>query len=498
MKQYIGIENYDAVFAGAGIMSVTLATLLHLLDPDLKILILEKEKEAAKENSEAWNNAGTGHSAYSELTYTPLTTDGRVHIEKALQIASQFELSKEFWAFLCAEKILKPRYFIHQVPHISFVKGPALCDFLEKRYEALHAHLLFRGMRFSKNPEQLKKWMPLVMEGRPTDTEMAATFMAQGTDVNFGALTRGLIQFIKFRKNISVRLENEVKALTYIEKEKNWNIKIKAKNKYAFVKAPFIFIGTGGATIHLLEKSGVPEGLGYGVVPVEGDWLICRDRKIARRHTVKVYKMADLGTPALSVPHLDSRVIAWKRELLFGPFAGQSTRFIKNRASRDQARALTLSNLTPMLLNGLHKLPLLRYLLKEVRLAPAKRLEKLRQFYPLAKSRDWQLCHAGRRIQVIELDKKGDTREVGTKLITTQQGHLAALLGESPGASISVSMLLPVLKTCFSQRYSKGNWEDLLKKMMPSYLIEEEELLQENQKKANQQLGLYEDSSSEF
>jgi malate dehydrogenase (quinone) len=103
----------DVVLIGAGIMSATLGMLLKELEPGLTIAIYERLDVAAAESSDAWNNAGTGHSAFCELNYTPQKPDGSVDIKKAVNIAEQFEVSRQFWAYLVENNIISnPHSFI--------------------------------------------------------------------------------------------------------------------------------------------------------------------------------------------------------------------------------------------------------------------------------------------------------------------------------------------------------------------------------------------------
>src|SRR5580704_5004183 len=157
----------DVLLIGAGIMSATLAVILKELDPSLKIEIHEVLGSAAQESSNAWNNAGTGHAALCEMNYTPQTSDGRIDISKALDVNTEFDLSRQLWSYLVKKGAIKdPRSFIHPVPHMSFVRGSANVAFLKKRFEALTAHPCYHGMEFSLDKKQLAEWIPLVMEGR--------------------------------------------------------------------------------------------------------------------------------------------------------------------------------------------------------------------------------------------------------------------------------------------------------------------------------------------
>lgn len=185
------LENSpDVVLIGAGIMSATLGILLKQLEPNLTIEIFETLDVAAAESSDAWNNAGTGHSAFCELNYTPELEDGSVEIVKAVKIAESFEVSKQFWSYLIRQNyITLPPTFIRAIPHISFVWGEKNVEFLKKRYDALTSCHLFKGMKYTEDKAVLEEWIPLVMEGRDPEEKVAATRMDIGTDVNFGSLT---------------------------------------------------------------------------------------------------------------------------------------------------------------------------------------------------------------------------------------------------------------------------------------------------------------------
>src|ERR1700683_1073589 len=168
-------SNPDALLVGAGIMSATLAVILKELDPSLKIEIHEVLDSASQESSNAWNNAGTGHAALCELNYTPQKSDGSIDISKALEVNTEFDLSRQLWAYLVKKGAIKdPRSFIHPVPHMSFVRGSENVAFLKKRFEALSAHPCYHGIEFSADKKQIGRWIPLVMEGRDPKEIVAA------------------------------------------------------------------------------------------------------------------------------------------------------------------------------------------------------------------------------------------------------------------------------------------------------------------------------------
>jgi malate dehydrogenase (quinone) len=204
----------DIILVGAGIMSATLAVFLKELEPSLRIEIFETLEGAALESSDAWNNAGTGHAALCELNYTPERSDGSIDISKALTVNVEFDLSRQFWSYLIRKKaIASPDLFIHAVPHMSFVHGAAHVAYLKRRYAALTAHHLYRGMEFTEDKQTLRDWFPLVMEGRPDSDIIAATRMITGADVNYGALTRSLIGYLQTLSGFAIHYSRRVTGL---------------------------------------------------------------------------------------------------------------------------------------------------------------------------------------------------------------------------------------------------------------------------------------------
>jgi malate dehydrogenase (quinone) len=462
----------DVVLVGAGIMSATLAVLLKELLPDICIIIFERLHKAAEESSDAWNNAGTGHSAFCELNYTTEKEDGSIDISKAVKIASQFETSKQFWTYLLLQKYLDaPEHFINPVPHISFVWGDDNVAFLKKRHAALIQNKLFTGMQFTEDKAVLNTWMPLVMKGRDEKEKCAATKMNIGTDVNFGTLTDAMIAYLQTQKDVTLYLNHEVRNLEKQEDGK-WELTVKNLTEDDTIKlsADFVFIGAGGGALPLLQKSDIAEAEGYGGFPISGQWLKCNNEQVINQHAAKVYGKADVGSPPMSVPHLDTRIINDKKELLFGPFAGFSTKFLKNGSYFDLPKSIEWDNLGPMLAAGWHNLPLTKYLVQQVTQSDEDRFAALQQYYPEADMKDWELVIAGQRVQVIKKDEKeGGVLEFGTELVCSADGSIAGLLGASPGASTSVSVMLKVLKNCFAKDFASDEWQEKLKQMIPTF-----------------------------
>ena len=453
----------DALLVGAGIMGATLAQLLRRLDPALNVVVLERLPVLAAESSAALNNAGTGHAANCELNYTPQAADGSIPIAKALSINSAFELSLQFWSALVEQGVLQdPAAFIRPVPHLSFVWGDANVAFLRRRWEALNASPQFAGMQWSGDSAQLREWMPLVMEGRDLDQPMAATRVARGTDVNFGALTVALLQ------GVDVRLNHHVVSLE--RGGAGWQAQARCPGGVsATFEAPFVFLGAGGGALPLLQRSGIPESRRYGAFPVSGQWLVCRDPQVIARHDAKVYGKAAVGAPPMSVPHLDTRWIDGERALLFGPYAGFSTRFLKRGSLWDLGRSVKPFNLLPSLQVGSQNFDLVRYLVGQVLQSQQQRLDSLRQFLPEARGEDWELAVAGQRVQIIKQIDGHGSLQMGTEVVTSADGSLAALLGASPGASTAVQTMVEVLQRCWPERFSSRTWQDQLQALIPSW-----------------------------
>ncbi|MCC6806366.1 MAG: malate dehydrogenase (quinone) [Deltaproteobacteria bacterium] len=451
-------------------MSATLGAMLKELDPTLAITIFERLPALSQESSDAWNNAGTGHAALCELNYTPQNKDGSVDIGKALKIDEQFEHSKQFWATLVAAgRLPDARAFIHSVPHMSFVIGDADVAFLHERYSELTKHHLFDGMELTDDPARIAEWAPLLMDGRRVDAAMAATRSHLGTDVNFGALTRGLFWWLTAQPGVSVCLEHEVRDLERLP-DGEWSVQVKdlANDEAREVRSPFVFIGAGGAALPLLGKSDVEEAKGYGGFPVGGQWLRCTNARVIARHHAKVYGKAPVGSPPMSVPHLDARMIDGEPALLFGPFACVTTKFLKHGSWLDLAASLEFDNVMPMLQVGWDNMDLTKYLLEQASLTPEERIQALRVFMPTAKLDDWELVWAGQRVQVIKRVGERGVLEFGTEVVSARDGSLAAVLGASPGASTAVSIMLELAPRYLNARIGPESVRSRLRQLVPT------------------------------
>lgn len=456
------------MLVGAGIMSATLGALLRLMEPDWSITLIERLDGAAAESSDPWNNAGTGHSALCELNYTPQRSDGTIDIAKAVHVNEQFQVSRQFWAYAVENGVLPDvRSFLNPIPHVSFVHGAGNVDYLRKRRDTLVANPLFASMEFIDDRDEFTRRLPLMAAKRDFSDPVALNWTQDGTDVDFGSLSRQLIGYTA-QRGMTTLFGHDVRDL-HKESDGSWTLKVlnRRTGGKRKINAKFVFVGAGGGALPLLQKSGIKEAKGFGGFPVGGQWLRTGNPELAAGHQAKVYGAPPLGAPPMSVPHLDTRVINGRSYLLFGPFAGWSPRFLKQGKVTDLPFSVRPNNLTSMLGVGLTEGSLLKYLIGQLALSEADRVDALREFAPSVRDSDWELDIAGQRVQVIRRKGAGGVLEFGTTVLSAQDGSIAGLLGASPGASTAVPAMFDVMERCFPDRFEA--WRPKLKDMVPSF-----------------------------
>ncbi|WP_047546862.1 malate dehydrogenase (quinone) [Psychroserpens sp. Hel_I_66] len=486
-------KDYDLICVGAGIMSATLAVMAKLFDPNMKILILERLDDVALESSAAWNNAGTGHSALCELNYCP-QENGKVSIEKAKDICNQFEVSKQFWSYLVSQGLIeKPEDFIQNVPHHSWVYGEDNVDYLKQRYEAMKTHFMFDTIEYTDRLEKMKEWFPLIANGRSSEEKIAASRIERGTEVNYGNLTRQLFSILETEFNTKVQTHHEVLDIDP-DDGVEWSVIAKdlETNQKKYYDAQHVFIGAGGGSLLLLQKVEIDEKEGYGGFPVSGEWLVCNNEEVINQHYAKVYSKAGPDDPPMSTPHLDTRFINGKRELLFGPFAGFSPKFLKEGSMFDLFKSIKLDNISPMLGAFWHNLPLTKYLIEQLAMSHEDRMDDLRKFYKDAKSEDWEIKVAGQRVQIIKKNEfESGELQFGTEVVSSKDGSITCLLGASPGASTATHVMLNVLDKAFPEILNSEKGKQLRKEIVPTWNVEvTEELFREQLKISEEKLKL--------
>tara|TARA_Y100001978_G_scaffold196788_1_gene206730 strand:+ start:64 stop:1554 length:1491 start_codon:yes stop_codon:yes gene_type:complete len=438
-------SKYDAVLIGAGIMSASLALLIKEVCPEINILVIEQLSTSAQESSGAFNNAGTGHAANCELNYTPLDNNNLINLEKALEINNSFEQSLNLWAYLYDKEYIDIKKFLTFVPHISFVNNSKDVDFLKRRFELMKKCREFQDMEFTTSHHEISNWSPLIMKDRDKEQKIAATRLRRGTDINFEALTKEYFNYLSKKSNFEISYKTKLVDLKRI-KNHEWELYINQDGNTKILKTNFVFIGAGGKTINLLQKSNIPESRNYGGFPVSGKWLISENKELNLNHYAKVYSKAPIGSPPMSVPHLDSRWISGKKYLLFGPFAGFTTKFLKKGSYFDLFDSFKKDNLLPIFDVGFKNLELIKYLLSQSTKSHSSRIKDLQEIMPSACKDDWYLKNAGQRVQIIKKTEIGGTLKFGTEIVNSSDRSLFALLGASPGASTAINIMLKVLK----------------------------------------------------
>ena len=486
-------SKVDAVLVGTGIMSATLSALLRRLEPSWSITVVERLDGAAAESSDPWNNAGTGHAGLCELFYTPQLPDGSIDIAKAVRVNEEFQVTRQFWAYAAENGMVSDvRGFLNPVPHVSFVQGAERVDYLRRRREALAGNPLFARTEWIEDADEFARRLPYMAAERDLFESVALNWAADGTDVDFGALSRQLIGY-GVRNGTTALFGHEVRDLSR-RRDGSWAVAVRNRRtgENRTLGAKFVFVGAGGQALPLLQKSGIKEAKGFGGFPIGGRFLRSGNPAITGAHRAKVYGLPAPGAPGMTAAHLDARIVNGKPWLLFGPFAGWSPKFLKHGRVSDLPRSVRPGNLATVLGAGVSQLELVSYLIGQLRQSEANRIKTLREFAPSAVDSDWKLTTAGQRVQVIRPHKRrGGALEFDTTVLSGADGSIAGLLGASPGASTAVSAMLGVLQRCYADRYQ--TWLPILKEMVPSLgaaLSDEPVLFEELRSWTNEALGL--------
>ena len=490
-----GSDVDDVLLVGGGIMSATLGAMLKRLEPRLAIRLVEVTRELAQEASDGWHNAGTGHAGVCEMSYTPSRdASGRVPIGRALGIFEQFEQSKQFWAHAATAGMAGPAGdFIRAVPHLCFVEGEHDVAFLRARHEAMRQHHFFRPLRITESPSVIRDWVPLVMEGR-AQVPVAAT-AGEGTEIDFGRLARRLGAWLGSQERCAVATGCKV---TRLGREPGcWRVEMRclATGEVRLQRSRFVFLGAGGGSLPLIQGAGLSEASGLGGFPIGGQWLVCDNPDLCRRHDAKVYGATPPSSPSLGAPHLDRRHLEGRPHLMFGPFASWTSRFLRHSGGwTDLPRSVRSHNVVALARAGLHNRSLVQYLVREGFQDMESRLRSVRRFYPNARVEDWRLVEAGIRVQAIKESDRGAVY-FGTEVFSSSDRSLAALLGASPGASVSVSVALEVIRTCLPHLLEGVEARDRMGQMIPSHDVDlkqpgSEAVFERIRRWADERLGL--------
>ncbi|WP_286222733.1 malate:quinone oxidoreductase [Marinobacter apostichopi] len=480
----------NVIIIGAGIMGTTLATLAKELAPDLDVTILERLDHAGAGNSWVFNNAGTGHEANCELNYTPVDEEV-ISVEKALKIHAQFNIAKQFWAHLIEKGAIKdPTSFINRTKHCTIVSESSIEE-LRLRFKEMSAHHFFENMQFSEDFDEIKSWIPYLMEERPRDQKMAATVIETGTDVNFGALTEQMAAHAVQELGVKIEYGTHVKRV-HRSPTGRWLIEAEQNGSPVQHKADVLFVGAGGGAFPLLKKSHLPFRSRFSGFPVGGRFLQAPiSAEQAQQYRAKTYGKAAVGAPPMSVPHLDLRVAEGQHYLLFGPFASFKPVLEKGRGFFDYLSSMRLHDIPGLLNVALEHFPLVKYLVSETFKGEKSMFEELESFAPgMSKKFNWKAIEAGQRVQII---KDGDL-QMGTEILVSSDKTYGTLLGASPGASVSPEVMLRCLEQLLPSIFTKDEAQQKKKEIFPEdnldALINNPERYREIRDSANNTLGI--------
>ena len=240
-----------------------------------------------------------------------------------------------------------PKEFITPVPHVSFVTGEDGRAYMRARHAALAAQPLFDGPGVHRRRRrELAEWIPLMMAGRDPRQVVAATRSAAGTDVNFGALTRLMLEDAADR-GVAVHCNQRVQGLER-ETDGRWIVTVRGHRHRRAPHRPHPVRlrrrrrrrpAAAAAGRHPRDRaaSAASRSAASSCAP--------RSPELVSGHQAKVYGQAAVGAPPMSVPHLDLRLIDGDHSLLFGPYAGFSPKFLKAGSMFDLPRSVRPNNL---------------------------------------------------------------------------------------------------------------------------------------------------------
>jgi len=455
----------NVVIVGAGIMGITFATLAKEIAPDLNITIIERLSGPAKSNSSVFNNAGTGHEANCELNYTPVDEE-EIDVESALHIHSQFNIAKQFWAYLVKKGIIEDAAsFIHPTKHCTLVHEESIGD-LKLRFEEMTRHHFFEGMHYSEDHDEIKSWIPFTMENRPKSEKMAATMIETGTDVNFQVLTEEMATYLEQQDGVDIHYNTHVNRV-HKNPTGKWLLETTKDGQQERFKADALFVAAGGGAFPLLKKSHLPVRSRFAGFPVGGRFLLAPiNEDDAKLYSAKTYGKAKVGAPPMSVPHLDLRAANGKHYLLFGPFATFMPVLEKGRGFLEYLTSMRLHDIPNFLNVAREHFPLMKYLISETFIGKEKMLNELEDFAPgLSKKFEWQVSAAGQRVQII---KDGDL-QMGTEIIVSDDKSYGTLLGASPGASVSPEVMLRLVEQFLPSVLEDESAQEKLREIFPMH-----------------------------
>jgi malate dehydrogenase (quinone) len=304
------------------------------------------------------------------------------------------------------------------------------------------------------------------MEGREPGPVAATT--GDGTEVDYGLLARRLCGWLADQEQCGVAAGWKVTRLQRGAGEWHLSLRCSASGEERQQRTKFVFVGAGGGSLPLLQSTGLAEVEGLGGFPIGGQWLVCDEPSICAQHDSKVYGLTPPSSPSLGAGHLDVRRLNGQRQLLFGPFASWTTRFLKQGHWSDLPLSIHGGNLGALLQTAARNLPLVKYLITQGLKSRELRMAAVRDFYPNARLEDWRLVQAGVRVQAIKRADRGQL-SFSTEVFSSADRSIAAMLGASPGASVAVNIALEVVQNCLPQLLGCSEGLARMRQMIPTF-----------------------------
>ena len=339
------------------------------------------------------------------------------------------------------------------MPHVSFVTGEDGRAYMRNRYEALAPQPLFAGLEYSEDPAVLAEWVPLMMAGRGTKEPVAATRSLAGTDVNFGALTRLLLDDA-VRRGVQLHLQHRVLKAAPRDRSGRWATTVRdlATGKRRTVAAASSSSAPAAAHCRCCRAPASPRSRASAASRSAASSCAPATRELVAQHQAKVYGQATVGAPPMSVPHLDLAPDRRRaRRCCSAPTPASppsSSRPARCGTCRARSAPATSARCSA---SAWTNIPLTKYLVGQVLQSTKTRLRDAAGVHadgarpatgssspPASASRSSSRTDTGRGVL-----------QFGTELVVGGDGSIAGLLGASPGASTAVSAMLTLLERCF-------------------------------------------------
>ncbi|MFC4543203.1 FAD-dependent oxidoreductase [Halosolutus amylolyticus] len=260
--------KYDLVIVGGGISGASLLYTTATFTDVESIALIEKESEIAAINSHCTNNSQTLHFGDIETNYT---------LEKAEEVKEGAELLAGYLENYDADREMHDRR-----SKMVLGVGDEEVDKLERRYEDEGFGALFPKLR-AIGRDEIADLEPKVVEGRDPDTEMLALQTPDGYVVDYGEVTKSLVDRAEEEAGVDVYTGTEVTDVT------------PTLDGYTIETSDGRFdcdVSVVAAGSHSLQMA---KELGYGqdkvLLPVAGSFFLADDLLNGKVYTLQMKKL---------------------------------------------------------------------------------------------------------------------------------------------------------------------------------------------------------------